>query len=183
MELIESIESINEQLIREFGLEFNGDPKFRIVFSEDILEKRWSEYSLEGFQLVHPEVQERPRYRQWVRDKYILERLVPVGPESDLVAKISYESCWVFADRHGNYLPPRFDICKFVIETLLDNVSKAGNHVKYRDPEIDPNVRTQKLQDMVNLLFGNETDTGDALAYGSGVSLSTPAKQEKETIQ
>lgn len=37
-----------------------------------------------------------------------------------------------------------------------------------------------KVKKVENELFGNETPAGDALAYGSGVSLSTPASLEKD---
>lgn len=172
MELIESIQSINENLKREFGSFTDGRPNFRIVFSEDQYEKRWTNYTSEGFELINPEVRELPKYKQWVHEKYILERLVPTGPDSDLVEKVSYEPCWVFRDKNDNYLPPRFDMCKFVIEALHSQIEKAGTHVKYKDENISKERREELLNEMQEQLFGNETDVTDALAYGSGVSLA-----------
>jgi len=82
MELRETIESINEKLLEEYGTEFGNASKFRIVFSEDQYEKRWTDRTDDGFELIHPEVRLLPKYKQYIRDKYILERLVPVGEEA-----------------------------------------------------------------------------------------------------
>lgn len=170
MELRETIESINEKLISEFGLEFNGQPRFRVVWSDDQFEKRWTNYTDEGFELINPEVREIPKYRQWIQGRYILERLVPIVGESDLTEQIGYESAWVFQDRFQNYLPPYFDGCKFVIESIYSAIDKKGMHVKYQDPEVSAEFREQRLKRVEKDLFGNETDAGDALAYGSGVA-------------
>ena len=169
MELKESIESINKKLIDEFGRELSGDPRFRVVFSDSQYEKRWTSHTDEGFELLHPEVRLLPKYQQWVRDKYILERLVPVTGETDLTTKISYEPCWVFQDAKGNYLPPIFDACKFIIESLYDQIGKAGLYAKYRDHNVSKEERMIELQKVQDELFGNETDLVDNLHYGSGI--------------
>lgn len=173
MELIESIESINENLISDFGTFSDGRPNFRVVFSDDQYEKRWTDRTDEGFQLLQPEVRLLPKYKQFIHQKYILERLVPAGPGTDLVEKTTYEPAWVFQDANQNYLPPRFDMCKFVVDSIMAAMDKAGTHPKYRDPDIDPQVRKKRVEDMEKELFGNETPAGDALAYGSGVGFTT----------
>lgn len=171
MELIESVESINENLKREYGTFEDGRANFRIVFSADQFEKRWTDRTDEGFELLNKEVRLLPKYRQWIKDKYILERLVPVGPDSDLVEKISYEPSYTFQDSNENYLPPRFDVCRMIIDSMYVVMDKAGTHTAYRDPDVSPEVRKQKLVDMEKLLFGNETSVGDALAHGYGVTV------------
>lgn len=170
MELRESIESINERLIESFGKEFNGDPRFRIVFSDDQFEKRWTSFTDDGFELIHPEVRLLPKYKQHIRGKYILERLVPIVGETDLTEKISYEPCWTFQDKNGNYLPPWFEGCKFIVEAILGQTGQSG-HVKYKDPDINEEERMKKLSAMESELFGNETEIGDHLAYGTGVTV------------
>lgn len=169
MELREEISWINEQLIKEFGLEFNKEPRWRVVFSEDQIEKRWTDRTNEGFELLYPEVRELPKYRQYIRQRYILERLVPVTQGSDLTTKISYEPAWVFQDRYQNYLPPFFEGCKYVIEAIYSQINKQGTHAKYKDPNATIEDRQAAIEKMELELFGNETDTTDALAYGSGV--------------
>lgn len=173
MELVESIESINKQLLDTYGSElFAGDrPKFRVVFSADQFEKRWMTHTNEGFQLIHPEVREVPKYRHYITDKYVLERIVPIDLEnSDLIEKVGYEPAWVFQDKQGNYLPPRFDMCSVVVDSLFMAMGQAGGFKKYRDPDIEPERRRQILQEMEDTLFGNETDATDALAHGYGIT-------------
>src|SRR5260221_14756711 len=133
MELREQIENINKKLLEEFGKEFNGEPRFRVVFSDDQYEKRLTDFTDEGFQLLQPEVRLLPKYKQHIREKYILERLVPVpeGVETDLVEKVSYEPAWVFQDKNGNYLPPFFEGCKLIIESLLTAIGRKDTFTKY----------------------------------------------------
>lgn len=172
MELRETIESINYKLEREFGKAFNGSPNFRVVFADDQLEMRKIEFTNEGIQLLMPEIREVPKYRQNddYRGKFILERYVPITGETDLTVNMNYEPCWVFRDKKGNYLPPFFEGCKFVIEAIYSQIDgSAGHHVKYKDPLVSKEAREAQLQKVQNELFGNETETGDHLAYGTGV--------------
>lgn len=171
MELRESIKSINHKLKRDYGTEIScGDkPRFRVVFSEDQYEKRITKFTDDGLELLRPEVRTLPKYRQYIKAKYILERLVPVGVGTDLVEKVSYEPAWVFQDKNGNYLPPFFRGCIFVIESLFNSIDKAGTFTKYKDKSIDPEERKAELKRVEDELFGNETDLTDNLHYGSGI--------------
>jgi len=171
MELRESIESINEKLLSMYGTNFGKSPKFRVIFSEDQYEKRLTDYSDEGFQLIFPEVRLLPKYKQWVREKYILERLIPVIGETDLVTKVSYEPLWVFQDKNGSYLPPFFEGCKFVIDNLYAIMSQTS-FIKYKDKNETKEEYLARVKRVEDELFGNETEIGDALAYGSGVGFT-----------
>ena len=171
MELRESIESINKKLIEEYGTEFGNAPRFRVVFSEDQFEKRMTNYTDEGFELLLPQVRLLPKYKQYVRAKYILERLIPVTGETDLITKVSYEPAWVFRDKHDNYLPPFFEGCAHVIESML-KVSGKSSFAKYKDNSVLPEERLAELKRVEDQLFGNETKIGDHLAYGTGITVS-----------
>lgn len=178
MELRESIESINKKLREEFGYEFNGEPKFRVVFSDDQFEKRWTAFTYDGFELLHPEVRLLPKYKQHIQGKYILERLIPIIGETDLTEQISYEPCWTFHDKNGNYLPPWFDGCRFIIESILSHAGRSG-HAKYKDPNASEEERVKRIETMEAELFGNETEVGDHLAYGTGVTVGETTANEK----
>lgn len=171
MELAEPIDRINEELKREFGVAFDGKPNFRVIFADDQLEKRWVQHTKEGFELLNPIVEERPKYKQMdqYRGKYILERYVPVPQPTDLTTKVSYEPAWVFRDKDGNYLPPRFDACKFVIDSILEVTGKPG-HSKYRDPKMSEDDRQAEIAKMLEYLCLDETEVGDALHHGYGVA-------------
>ena len=170
MELRESIESINEKLAAEFGLEFNSEPRFRVVFSDDQFEKRWTKFTDEGFELIHPEVRLLPKYKQHIRAKFILERLIPIIGETDLTTNISYEPAWVFQDKDGNYLPPWFEGCRYVIDAIYSQIARAGTFKRYTDPLESPEERMRRVEQMERELFGNETDVSDALTYGDAVT-------------
>jgi hypothetical protein len=175
MNLREPIENINEQLLKEYGRSIDdGRPNFRVVFSEDQYEKRLTNYNDKGNELMIPEVRLLPKYKQWARKRWILERLLPITGETDLIEKITYEPLWVFQDKHMHYLPPFFDGCKFLIDNMILRISHKERYAKYKDTMCKEEylAQVQKTQDE---LFGNETDIGDHLAYGSGVSLAQPS--------
>ena len=175
MELRESIESINKKLLEEYGTEFVNSPRFRVVFSEDQYEKRWTNYTDEEFELIHPEVRLLPKYKQFIQAKYILERLVPVPEEveTDLTTKISYEPAWVFQDNKGNYLPPFFEGCVYVIDALRAKMGAHDVHTRYKDKNESPEERVAKLKKVEDELFGDESNMTDDLHSGSGVGFTT----------
>lgn len=170
MELAEPIDRINLYLQREFGVEPDGSPRWRVVLAGEQLEKRKMTHTDEGFELLWPEVREVRKYQHIDREKYVLERQVPVVGETDLITKTSFEPAWTFEDRFGNWLPPRFDACKVVIEAIFSQIENAGLHKEYKDPDATPEARQKKLDDMEYKLFGNETPVGDALAHKYGVT-------------
>lgn len=166
----EELDIINRRLQENFGVYTDGRPKFRIVWSHDQIEKRWVSHTPEGWQLLNPVVEERPKYRQYINPpKYLLERLleIPEGCETDLVEPTSYECIWIFETQRGVYLPPKFTAAKLVIEQLLENMANAGK--KRYAAEMSPEVADLELKKVTEELFGNETAEGDALAYGSGI--------------
>lgn len=170
MELVEPIEKINYYLERDFGKWLDGRPNWRVVFANDQFEQRIMTHTDEGLELMYPEVRTVRKYQHIERDRYVLERLVPVVGETDLVTQTSYEPAWTFADRFGNYLPPRFDACKYIIEGIYAQIDQAGTHVKYKDPNATKEERLKMILDMEEKLFGNETPVGDALAHKFGVT-------------
>lgn len=172
MELVESIEYINEQLLKLYGREPYADdkPRFQVVFSDDQFEKRWTNQTKDGFDLLYPEVRELPKYRHYIQAKYVLERLVPVNTENtDLIVKVSYEPAHVFMDSKRNYLPPLLDMCCVVIDALLKKSGQKPGTRKYNDPEVDPEYRDREVKKMMKEIFGNETDAMDAVHYKEGI--------------
>jgi hypothetical protein len=169
MELRESIESINQRLSDEFGRDIgDGRPFYRVVWSDDQFEKRITTHTHFGDELIHPEVRLLPKYKQYIQHRYVLERLTPIVGETDLVDKIAYEVVWTFQDKKGNYLPPWFEACRFIVENILMNLGAKNYYPKYKDI-MDEEHYLAEVQKMQDELFGNETDVGDHLAYGTGV--------------
>jgi len=186
MELTEKIETINSQLVNLFGINtVNGLPMWRVVWSEDQFEKRAVTTTDNGIVLLQPVVKEFPKYRHYIREKYILERLVliPESQQNELpVTKLSYEPIWTFMDAYGNYLPPSLPAAKFVIDSLYAAMGKKSL-ASYKDPDVDqPKERhLARVEKLESELFGNETSTGDALAYGTGIVVPRNYDTTKES--
>jgi hypothetical protein len=174
LELTEPIESINSQLVDLFGIDtVTGQPMFRVVWSEDQFEKRLTDRTKEGFILLTPIVAELPKYRQWIQEKFVLERLViiPEASRTELpTSKLSYEPLWVFKTKDQTYVPPTLWACKFVIDTLYAALGKRSL-AKYVDEEAKNPVEMKeaRINQLEEELFGDEsfllgrTITGEAV--------------------
>src|SRR5688572_419697 len=119
--LIEPLDQINQRLEREYGVHEDGRPKFKVVWANDQLEKKWVSHTDEGWPLLYPEVREVKKYAKDANffEKYVLEQL-SIVPESDkeLTERLSYEPLWVFRDRFERYLPPKFLVAKIVVDNM-----------------------------------------------------------------
>lgn len=182
------IDDINKWLKEKYGMFDQTNQNFRVVWSEDLYEKRdghWDEYSPEGLFIRSSDgVKEVPKY-SYIHEKFILERIIPNEKfnRTDMVDKYSYEPIWTFRDKNNNALIPQIAVCYYVIETLLENIAKKVG-VKYKnpfnDPKIAPEVKREKQKEMYELLYGEETPVTDALAFGRGVTVpELPAKENE----
>lgn len=179
---MEEISAINKRLLDHYGRWEDGRANWRVVWSDDQIEKRWVTHTSEGFILTSPMVAEVPKYN-YIHHRYILEKLTPVSNfiESDLVDKTSYEPLWTFEDSQGNPLPPIWEAIYLLVQQVNENVANAGKNVPYKTPEGMGNtleeikMRVEKLQEQ---LFGNETPLGDALAYDSAVGYGSRQRND-----
>jgi len=183
MELPETITEINKQLADLFGIDTASlRPMWRVVFSDDQYEKRLTEYSDKGTLLVRPEVRILPKYKQWIQSKYILEHLVGVPEDNiDELAgnKTSYENLWTFEDKNGNYLPPKIEACKFIINTVHAAMHGTGNLKKYNDPENSQEAylaeRKKTVDGLILELFGDQSSLGGSTKTGESVAYTGPS--------
>lgn len=189
MELTETIESINRQLIDLFGIDtITGQAIWRVVFSEDQFEMRYGTYddiTPNGLYLrTITEVRKVPKYRQWIQKKYILERLVavPIINTQELPnVKVSYEPLWVFEDKKGNYLPPHLEAAKFIINTVY--AAQYANHslARYKDPDNNQENQIEnqrkRVDGLVEELFGEQSSLEGTTRTGE--SIIVPKNYEK----
>ena len=167
---------INELLAAHFGIADDRRPIWRIVWSDDQYEKRLMDCTDEGLILLHPEVREVPKYKQWVPSKWVLEQLVAVPDvnSKELAGmKVSYEPVFVFENAKGDALPPKFEVSKIVIDTIYAAMGKTSL-AKYKEPSQEESIEQQKVRvdEIVEELFGNETDVSDHLTRQTGVVIS-----------
>lgn len=184
MELTESIKSLNNQLIDLYGLDTNtGKAIWRIVWSEDQFEKRLMEVTNEGLLLLTPEIREVPKYRQWIKEKYVLERLVIV-PDMNRIElgglKQSYEPLFVFEDKNNNYLPPLMEVCKIVIDSIYAAQGKQSL-AKYKEVTGQDAIEARKkeIDEMADYIYSDETDISDALTRKEGIVVPNNFEREK----
>lgn len=191
METTEKIETINKHLADLYGIDtITGQQMWRVVWSEDQYEHRYGTYedsTPSGLYLrTVTEVRYVPKYKQWIKEKYVLERLVliPVINLADLPAtKVSYEPMYPFETSSGQYLPPRLDAAQFIIETVLASQGKSSLS-KYKDPLAGLSqaefleMKSKEIDKLQEELFGNETETGDALAHHEAITVPRNYKRE-----
>lgn len=178
---MESIETLNQRLKDYFGIDTTSDrPIFRIVWSDDQLERRYVDCTDSGIMLLFPEVREVKKY-SYIQHLYVLERLVIVPEEQqrELGVKQSYEPIWTYCDDKRNPLPPLWDATKYIIDTLYAALGKSSM-AKYVDSEENTTpegkeMRVKKIQDE---LFGDETEVSDALRYHEGIVV--PSNYQKD---
>ena len=192
MELTEPLESINFQLIENFGIDTStGDPIWRVVFSEDQFEKRlgtYDDYSGNIYLRTVTEVRLVPKYRQWIQKKYVLERLVVV-PELNMpelpATKLSYEPIWVFEDINGNYLPPKWEAAKFIIDTIYAAQYSNHNLRKYVDDESTQEksleLKEQRVNSIIESLWGDQSEFHGQTEDGTMVALGNRDFEIKES--
>jgi hypothetical protein len=179
---MESIETLNRRLIDYFGLDSDtGRAMFRITWANDEVEKRLISESEGGVQYLYPSVQEVKKY-PYLKDLYVLERLVvipDVNKEELPTQKLSYEPIWAYKDVNNFPLPPIWEATKLVIDVLYAALGKKSL-VKYVDSEENttPEGRDARIEKLGKELFGNETDTGDAMKYGEAIVV--PRNYSKE---
>lgn len=175
MEQTESLDTINNRLADIYGRDIiTNQPIWRVIWSEDQLEKRLCTHTPEGLSLLYPVIREVPKYKQWVQAKFILERLslVPDYQQGELAdAKISYEPVWVFEHaKTKEALPAKYEACEFIIDIMYAAIGKTSA-AKYKDPGETIEMREERIKQLQEELFGNETPVGDALAHGYGTTV------------
>ena len=164
------VDRINESLRDSYGIEtVSGLPMWRVVWADDQLEKRKSKFSPKGIELIVPEVFEFPKYLH-IKGKWILENLVLVPEfQRDELCGVtkSYECLFVFEHQlTGKMLPPRYDVCQFVIHNVEVAKGARFNSAKYTE---DPEKARKELDAMQEYLWGDETAIVDHTQYGTGV--------------
>lgn len=186
MELAENINTINRQLRELYGIDtVSTNVIFRVVWSNDQFERRfgeWTDYDASNNPIrTIKESRYVPKY-VLTKDRYILERLVivPETNKSELCdLKSSYEPLWVFQNMDDNtYLPPRIDVCQFIINTVLEAQFRPKGFKKYIENQaqnfgfLGGKNRSERIKEIKEKMFGNETPITDALMAQRGVSMS-----------
>jgi hypothetical protein len=177
-EITESLEVLNERLKEHYGIDTESNrPMWRIVWSDDQVEKRYGtfeDYAGPIYLRTVTEVREVKKYTHINPPAHVLEHLVGVEGNPELLEKTSYEP--IFTYQHlltGKTLPPIWPVTKLVIDSVMLAMNHPNPFAKYKD---NPREEAEKeFRKMYDYLYGDETNTTDALAYKEGVVV--PNKQ------
>jgi hypothetical protein len=170
------IDRINKKLLDNYGKFSHTDmPNYRMVWSTEQFEMRWTWYTREGFELPYKEVRKLPKYRQSNPDLWVLERCLDVPPfvETDLVDDFSYEPIWFFKTDDGKFQMPVWRAVEFIVESIIAASARALGR-KYKDPNLidpkdQPEAERARVAQLKEDLFGNESDLTDALHGREGI--------------
>lgn len=176
-QLPSEIRRLNRELKRHFGMDDDDmAAMWRVSWSDDQYENRFSKYTPAGIELLFPQLQLLPKY-PWVAGRWMLENrvLVPEVSQSELDGvKKSYECMYAFPTQRGEPIIPSFPACKFLADAVLAAKGKESLGPKYAHPlagmksdEIKHHKKME-IDAIMEELFGDEsflmgrTITGEA---------------------
>lgn len=118
-----NIQEINKRLLK-YGTNLLGKPHFRLVFSDDIFEKRFGLFGDYYGSILVREVKEVREVRKYnyISHRWILEMWKKdfERPTKELVAPDGYECIYVFEDKDGKELPVVWHVIEMIIFFILN---------------------------------------------------------------
>lgn len=133
---------LNKYLRDTYGSTFDGQPLFRLIWSTNVTEKRYSEFSdFSGDIFIRTvrEVREVLKY-PFAQDRWILEKIEPITEGARLMGLVdgnwTYEGIYVFQDRNSEFLPLNFlaleaaMYCYFKFYLQMTPLDKIDMHTK-----------------------------------------------------
>lgn len=148
------IELINKRLENIYGKDDLGDPKFRIVFSDDLFEKR--EVNVVGDLGIH-----LARKYSYIKSKWVFE--VKAFNEQD-----NYECFFVFSDKKGKALPVQWKVVELLVTMWMHR----------EEPEFFLPMPTEEeameadYQYFLEVISDECTDFGSSIREGETIILS-----------
>lgn len=185
MEITENVDRLNKRLRDVYGVDtVTGKEMWRVVWSNDQIEKRldtWQDRTPEGIFIREVyEAREVKKY-PYIVDRYILENLqgVPFTNDKEMLGlRMSYEPMWTFEDRNGNYLPPYFEGCQFIIDTIHQALGKKQAPIKHPDAGKDREQilkeKADRLNNITDELFGDQSKLTEV--FGDTVIINSSGK-------
>lgn len=174
-----SKDEINTKLIDRYGLDLSGQPKYRVVWSNDETEVRvgeFSEYYGDIFLRKITGAREVPKYT-YIVDRWVLEVLVPtLNPE--LLTKLSYEPLFVLQDKAGDFLPLEWRPLEIIINALENRVRKPPRSEKQDDYDEKADFEAEKQRNLDYLNAVGRTDIQQKFANRTAVVNAWEKKNE-----
>jgi len=143
------IKLMNEKLKAYYGSDVDSHPRFRLAWTEDLIEKRESEFSNPAFPGKYfKEVREVKKY-SYIKDRWILEVHTPQQVlAGDVKTPDHFEPLWLFTINKGQYYKPKWEDLVMVISSFINNVVKP---VKKNEAIIKSEFEAKKEQEELNI--------------------------------
>lgn len=154
---------LNRHLKDAYGTTLDGLPKFRVVNTHNLTEKRFgtfNEHTEGGIFLREVKgIQEVPKY-PFIRDRWILEHLVTYNDKSviskECDVKFGYECLYVFQDKDGNQLPLNKNAADVVVYFFLNRHNhKRAAHEILAEEEKKEDAKKERLKDMIGEMLSS----------------------------
>lgn len=184
---MENVKVINKYLIDQYGKALDGNPKFRVVWANNLYEVRkgnFERFTEGGIYLGSYEgIKKAPKYT-YIRDKFVLEVYTKAFPDafggsilhsSDTIKEGDfYEPLRVFKTKDNKYLPPRQDVCKIICDAFADliNRPRANRLVERIAAHDDKEALEKETAKFFDMLEKDDSDILSALRDGEGVGYS-----------
>lgn len=154
----------NKRLLETFGSSLDGKALYRLVWSEDMYEKRKGDFErrTEGGLWLGRDtnvVQECRKY-EYIKDRWILEIYTPQQKLNDQIASCDfYEPLFTFEDNKRRYLEPAWFALEYIVQRQRDML--AGNFQR-RNEKMDlaeqEEVERKETQDYLDYLENESSD-------------------------
>ena len=161
-----------KEYLKRWGQTPHGEPRVRLIWSEDAKELRRGEFNEFYGSLFLREfigVKLCPKY-SWIKERYVLERWFPPDvtfdielPESN---QGSFEPIYVFQDKYGRALPLNLRVVELICQAM------------FNQPPTRAQIREGLAED---LAYKDKVETAD-LEDGLEMSVLTNQLHQKEAI-
>lgn len=169
---MEHVERINKILKESFGLSETNEPRFRVVFSTGLIEKRsgtFREFYGPIFLCEVEGTREVPKY-QYARDRYIFEICLPYKRVYEEIKQgDNYEPLFTFEDEKGEFALPSLELSMQIAQTYIKNITeyKRKTEKQYLDDEMKLVEKDYKA--IYEYLKDEHSDMQAQFRYGEAV--------------
>lgn len=174
-----SKDEINIKLIDTYGLDISGQPRYRVVWSNDETEVRvgtFNEFYGDIFVRTTSGAKQVPKYN-YLDNRWILEVLIPTN-NPELLTKMSYEPLYVFENRKREYLPLNWDAITAVINTIQNRERKPAKTEKQEWDDETADFEREKKRNLDYLNAIGRTNLQQK--FQDGTAVVNPLEKKNE---
>ena len=154
-------EIINESLKKQYGVDINLRPFYRIVQNHNLTEKRLASIFYGEIEIPGKKAVETLKYNYLPDGYWILEQLFNTS-NPELVQNFTYEPVYVFKGPDGEYQEPNLRACQFLVACIRRGPVAV----------LDEAEKMKKEKALFFEMLGGKSDLGEAIGAGEGVSYS-----------